>query len=246
MLKSFFKIALRYLWRKKTYSVLNFVCLTFGLTCAIITVLYIRNVFSYDKFHKNYDRLYSVDAYVTYFNGDRFPKEYLSASLSDVLKVQAPEIEEMTRIAERDYSFISGDKTFTEKGFYVDNNFFNIFTFPLVKAGSLNVLTDPNSIAIYCTPAGLHGTVWTRFFHFRKPYQKNWDQKGQWGNNFIRHATVADQLYQMADHRLFYSFAHCFDCGKNLSWKVLFPCSDSNLGIFGRAGHCFRCSIINS
>jgi putative ABC transport system permease protein len=148
MLKSFFKIALRYLWRKKTYSVLNFVCLTFGLTCAIITILYIRNVFSYDKFHKNYNRLYSVDAYVTYFNGDRFPKEYLSASLTDVLKEQAPEIEEMTRIAERDFSFISGDKTFTEKGFYADNNFFNVFTFPLVQAGSRNVLTDLNSIVI--------------------------------------------------------------------------------------------------
>ena len=65
-----------------------------------------------------------------------------------MLKVQAPEIEEMTRIAERDYSFIGGDKTFTGKGFYADNNFFNIFTFLLVKAGSLNVLTDPNSIAI--------------------------------------------------------------------------------------------------
>jgi len=114
MLKSFFKIALRYLWRKKTYSVLNFVCLTFGLTCAIITVLYICNVFSYDKFHKNYDRLYSVDAWVTYFNGDRFPKEYLSASLTDILKEHAPEIEEMIRITERGYTFISGDKTYNE------------------------------------------------------------------------------------------------------------------------------------
>jgi ABC-type lipoprotein release transport system permease subunit len=148
MLKSFFKIALRYLWRKKTYSLLNFACLTFGLTCAIITVLYILNVFSYDKFHKNYNRLYAVDAYVTYFNGNRFPKEYLTASLTDVLKEQAPEIEEMTRVAKRDYSFISGDKTFTEKGFYVDNNFFNVFTFPFVQAGSLNVLTDQNSIVI--------------------------------------------------------------------------------------------------
>ena len=96
MIKSFFKIALRCLWRKKTYSALNFVCLTFGLTCAIIAMLYIRNVFSYDKFHKNYDRLYAVDAYVTYFNGDRFPKEYLSASLTDVLKENAPEIEEIS------------------------------------------------------------------------------------------------------------------------------------------------------
>jgi ABC-type antimicrobial peptide transport system permease subunit len=148
MIKSFFKIALRYLWRKKTYSALNFVCLTFGLTCAIITILYILNVFSFDKFHKNYNRLYLVDAYVTYFNGARFPKEYLSASLTDVLKEHAPEIEEMTRIAERDYPLISGDKTFTEKGIYADSNFFNVFTFPLVKAGGLNVLTDLNSIVI--------------------------------------------------------------------------------------------------
>ena len=148
MIKSFFKIALRCLWRKKTYSILNFVCLTFGLTCAIITMLYIRNVFSYDRFHKNYDRLYSVDAYVTYFNGDRFPKEYLSSSLTDVLKEHAPEIEDMTRISERDFSFISGDKTLSEKGLYADKNFFDVFTFPLVNAVSHNVLSDMNSIVI--------------------------------------------------------------------------------------------------
>lgn len=148
MIRSFFKIALRYLWRKKTYSILNFVCLTFGLTCAIITMLYIRNVYSYDKFHNNYNRLYSVDAYVTYFNGARFPKEYLSASLRDVLKVNAPEIEEITRVAEKELSFINGDKTFTGKGIYADSNFFNVFTFPVIRAGSLNVLDDMNSIVI--------------------------------------------------------------------------------------------------
>jgi putative ABC transport system permease protein len=148
MLISFFKIAVRCLWRKKTYSLLNFVCLTFGLTCAIITMLYILNVFSYDKFHKNYNRLYAVDAWVTYFNGDRFPKEYLSASLTDVLKGQAPEIEEVTRVAERDYSFINGEKTFTETGLFADSNFFNVFTFPLLQEGSRDMLTDLNSIVI--------------------------------------------------------------------------------------------------
>jgi putative ABC transport system permease protein len=148
MLKSFFKIAVRYLWRKKTYSLLNFVCLTFGLTCAIITVMYILNVFSYDKFHKNYDRLYSVDAWVTFFNGDRFPKEYLSASLTDLIKEQVPETEEITRVAERDFSYINGDKTFTGHGFFADSNFFKVFTFPLIQAGSHNVLTDLNSVVI--------------------------------------------------------------------------------------------------
>jgi putative ABC transport system permease protein len=148
MLKSFFKIALRYLWRKKTYSLLNFICLTFGLACAIITILYIRNIFSYDKFHNNYERLYSVDAYVTYFNGARFPKEYLSASLTDVLKEQAPEIEDMTRIAEKEHSFVNGEKTFNGRGLYADNNFLNLFTFPLLYNNNGNVLSDPNTILI--------------------------------------------------------------------------------------------------
>ncbi len=71
------------------------------------------NVLSYDKFHRNYNRLYAVDAYVTYFNGDRFPKEYLSASLTDVLKEHAPEIEEMTRISEHNFNFVNGDRTFS-------------------------------------------------------------------------------------------------------------------------------------
>jgi putative ABC transport system permease protein len=148
MIKSFFKIALRNMWSNKNYSLLNFLCLTFGLTSAIISILYILYVFSYDKFHKNYSRIYSIDAYVTYFNGDRFPKEYLSASLTDVLKEQTPEIEETTRIAERDYSFISGNKEFTEQGIYADDNFFKIFSFPIVQSDSKSMLNDLNSILI--------------------------------------------------------------------------------------------------
>lgn len=144
----FFRIALRNLLRHKTYSILNFFCLTFGLTCAIFAVLYIMNLFNYDKFHKNYNRLYSIDAYVTYFNGDRFPKHYLSASLTDVLKGQVPEIESFTRTTDRGYEFVVGNKTFTEEGIYADENFFDVFTFPLVHASGGNVLRDLNSIVI--------------------------------------------------------------------------------------------------
>lgn len=148
MFTNFFRIALRYLWRNKTYSILNFICLTFGLICAIIAALYIMNIFSYDKFHKNYERLHLVDAYVTFFNGDRFPKDYLSASLNDVLKEHVPEIEESTRIVWRDQTFINDKKSFSESGIYTDVNFFNLFTFPLVHGNSQNVLNDINSIVI--------------------------------------------------------------------------------------------------
>lgn len=147
MNKTFFKIALRNLWRNKTYNLLNFVCLTFGLTCAIIAVLNTSDAFNYNKFQKNYNRLYSVEAYVTFFNGEKFPKQCLSASITDLLKVNAPEIEEMTRVAEREFLFVNGNKSFTENGYYADSNFFTNFSFHVLN-NRRNVLSDPNSIMI--------------------------------------------------------------------------------------------------
>jgi ABC-type antimicrobial peptide transport system permease subunit len=96
--------------------------------------------------------LYSVEAYVTYFNGDKFPKQYLSASLTENLRTQAPEIEELTRVAERDFSFESGDKAFTESGYFADSNFFDVFSFSMIQSNA-RVLSDQNSIVISETMA---------------------------------------------------------------------------------------------
>jgi putative ABC transport system permease protein len=148
MLKSFIKIALRLFRRNKTYSVLNFLCLTFGLTSAIIAALYIMDVFSYDRFHKNYNHLCEIESMVTYFNGARFAKEPLSASLDGVLMKNVPEIESVTRIADRSYTLLNGDKSFIENGIYADENFFRLFTFPLVSGSDSNLLSDVNSIVI--------------------------------------------------------------------------------------------------
>lgn len=121
--------------------------MTFGLSCAIIAIMYAIHVTGFNKFNKNYDRLYSVEAYVTYFNGDRFPKEYLSASLKEIIEKESPEIESSVRIANRQFSFKNGEKSFDEEGIYADKNFFDVFTFP-VTGNKTNLLEDINSIAI--------------------------------------------------------------------------------------------------
>jgi len=148
MKNSFIKIALRFLWRNKSYSILNFLCLTFGLTCAIIAVLYIMNIFSYDRFHKNYDRLYEIESMVTYFNGARFAKEPQSASLNEVIVKSVPEIESLNRTVDCSFTLINGDKSFAENGIYADDNFFEMFSFTLVSQLSPKVLSDLNSIVI--------------------------------------------------------------------------------------------------
>lgn len=148
MLNYFIKIAFRYLWRNKTFSILNFFCLTFGLTCAIIAMLYIQTMLNYDKFHKNYERIYSVSSYVTYFNGSRFPKDHLSSSLTDIIKRSAPEVENITQVFDCNHTFINGNKSFTEEGIYADKSIFETFSFPLVQGNIQTILIEPNSIVI--------------------------------------------------------------------------------------------------
>ena len=148
MSNNFFKIIFRFLYRNKTFSILNFLGLTFGLVCSIIALLYIQTVVNHDKNHKNYDRLYSLEAYVTYFNGDRFLKEYLSASLADIIKTEAPEIENITRVRNYSSTFLMNEGSFNETGIYADNNFFELFTFPLENGTAKGILNENNSIVI--------------------------------------------------------------------------------------------------
>ncbi|MFZ0281513.1 MAG: ABC transporter permease [Bacteroidales bacterium] len=148
MFKSSVNIALRFLWRNKSYSILNYLCLTFGLTCSIIAALHINRIIGFDKFHSNYERLYSIEANVTYFNGDRFPKQNLSASLPDILNKNIPEFELIARIANGSYTFFSGDKSFTESGIYTDESFPDMFSFPLVSGDVSKAILGTNSIVI--------------------------------------------------------------------------------------------------
>lgn len=148
MNKGYLRTLVRFLRRNKTYTVLNLVCLSFGLTCAIIALLYIQTFLNHDKFNKNYDRLYSVEAIVTYFNGDRFPKEYVSASLNDILKANAPEIEGVSRVAERNHSFIKGDESFMENGIYADSNFFDLFAYTFLSGNGNSVLIENKAVVL--------------------------------------------------------------------------------------------------
>lgn len=151
---NFIKITLRLLWRNKTYTILNYLCLTFGLSCSIIAMLHINRMLSFDKFHSAYDRLYAVEANVTYFNGDRFPKQVLSASLSDKLAEKTPEFEKITRTVNRSFKFANGEKSFTESGLYADTSFFSMFSFPFISGSFSDKTWGPNSIVITRRMAG--------------------------------------------------------------------------------------------
>src|SRR5919109_4731377 len=68
MLKNYFKIAWRNLFKSKMSSFINISGLAVGMAVAILIALWIYDEVNFDKYHKNYDRIVQVMQHQT-FNG---------------------------------------------------------------------------------------------------------------------------------------------------------------------------------
>jgi|SRR5664279_6385213 len=60
MLKNYFTIALRNLWKRRVFSAINILGLTVGMTACFPIFLYLHFELSYDSFHRKADRIYRV------------------------------------------------------------------------------------------------------------------------------------------------------------------------------------------
>ncbi len=157
MLTNYLKIAWRNLVKNKVFSAINIFGLSIGLTCCMLIALYIFNELSYDKHHKNGDRVFQIGA-VSINEGVEERRAKSSAPLGRMLQQELPEIEASTRLINLwgdDKTLIqlkddrSTAKSFYEqKGFVADSNFFSIITFPFKEGNPQTALAEPNSVVI--------------------------------------------------------------------------------------------------
>ncbi|RFZ95049.1 ABC transporter permease [Mucilaginibacter conchicola] len=87
-----FKIALRTFLKAKWYNILNITGLSLGLAAFIFVTLYVDHETSYDKWNKNYSRVFLIERELP--NG---PSPYTPAPLAEAIKAQCPEVEEVGR-----------------------------------------------------------------------------------------------------------------------------------------------------
>jgi putative ABC transport system permease protein len=148
MLKNFFKVAIRNLWKQKGYSFLNIFGLAMGMTCSLLILLWIRDEKSVDNFHANGDRLYSVYER-QYYDGKIESGYYTPGLLAAEMKKVMPEIEMACMYNENGKStFQAGDKIIKEDGSNASADFFKMFSYPLLAGTPAAALASPVSIAI--------------------------------------------------------------------------------------------------
>lgn len=146
MFKNYFKIVVRNLYKNKLYSFINIFGL--GVAVAICIAGYINYQFSqsFDAFHENADNIYLVNTY-RIVNNNRQDLSTCPTPMAGAVKDNMPGIDNFSRLARGGAIIRYKDKVFNESIYYVDENFFDIFTFPLLK-GNKNALKDMNSLII--------------------------------------------------------------------------------------------------
>src|ERR1700712_2981697 len=92
MLRNHIKIAFRSLSRNKGYSAINITGLAVGLAVCIMIMLYVTHEMTYDRFHKNGDRIYKLQASIK-IGGNTMNMDYLSFAAGPLVKQAQPSVE---------------------------------------------------------------------------------------------------------------------------------------------------------
>lgn len=149
MFKNYLKIAIRSLFKHKTYTIINIFGLSVGLACCILILLFIKNETSYDKFHKNADQIYRV---IYEFRWRESPSQTAKtqAPLAPAILDEYPEVLNAVRFTSHQFELITyGKKQFWEKGIMLaDPSVFDVFTFPLIEGDPKTALRDPSAIVL--------------------------------------------------------------------------------------------------
>ena len=149
MIRNYLKIALRNLNRHKTYSGINILGLTLGLTCSFLILLYIRYEFSFDAFHENADHIYRILVNQDHYYQGRNQAAVTPPTFGPAARDRFPEVLRMCRIDNGRGFFETGDHSFYEYGLgFVDPDFLSIFDFPLLQGDPNSVLNDPFSLIL--------------------------------------------------------------------------------------------------
>src|SRR5215213_433863 len=150
MFKNYFKVAIRSLWKNKTYSFINIFGLAIGLCCFLLIAMYVFDELTYDRYNKNADRIYRIGSDIK-FGGGNLHICQTSDMMGQMLKKDYPEIEEYTRIYNNSGSKLvkKGNEYIKEFNVpHVDSTFFSVFTLPAIEGDTKNALNEPNTVVL--------------------------------------------------------------------------------------------------
>jgi putative ABC transport system permease protein len=148
MIRNYLKIALRNLWKNKTFSLINILGLALGMACSLLIMLWVKSEIGMDKFHKNDDRLYRV---MENQRGTDVIKTTNSTPgiLAESIIKDIPEIEMASQMLAEQNTLFTVENTFDkERGRFVQVDFLQMFSFELENGNAKTALKSFDGVVI--------------------------------------------------------------------------------------------------
>src|SRR5580765_7107534 len=136
MLKNYFKIAWRNLFRNKGFSITNLLGLTIGMTCTMLILLWVKDELTYNKFHANYKNIYQVVANRD-FKNQVFTDYNMVFPLNQALQGSSPQITNAVVTTYSESHVLSyGDIKLKKNGYTVGGKYFDIFSWKFIQGNA--------------------------------------------------------------------------------------------------------------
>jgi ABC-type antimicrobial peptide transport system permease subunit len=146
MFKNYMKIGWRNLTNQKVPSLINIFGLSCAIACCLVAYLFIEGIWFKGMYHENKEEIYMV----THTGGGNDAIQrygYTSSPMANIIESEFPAVKSAVRV-ERITGIVKyKNETFSERIYYVDTDFKDMFTYPIVY-GSLETLKDLDKVVI--------------------------------------------------------------------------------------------------
>lgn len=151
MIKHQLLLILRGFIRYKSTFFINLIGLSTALACTLLIYLWVSDERSVDTFHEKEGRLFQVMSNEV-INNEVITGDGTAGVLGEIWMNEMPEVEMATVITPpswfQKFTVSGHENHLNASGYFADKNYFNVFSYPLVKGNKGQVLADRNAIVI--------------------------------------------------------------------------------------------------
>ena len=151
MFLNYLKVGLRSLLKNKTFSFINILGLATSMSVCIIIIMLVADQMSYDSHNSKRENIYRINT--ERHNTDDFVNLFATSPLplAEKLTQEYASVKKATRIRKgfgNSWIGIGDDVNIPIGGFFVDNNFLDMFEYQLEYGNPETALTAPNSVVL--------------------------------------------------------------------------------------------------
>lgn len=149
MIKNYLKVAIRNLWKHKSFSAINIFGLAVGIATCLVIMVFVIDELSYDKYNKKADRIYRVDGDIN-FGGTHWILAVAPDPMGPTLKKDYPQVEQYVRFRDNGgFRVKKGNENVQEnKVIRADSALFDVFTLPMIAGDPKTALVDPKTVVV--------------------------------------------------------------------------------------------------